>query len=108
MMPAVMCADGISRYALGPWQWYLSASYGDPEESARRLQEIPENLREAVLAHCRSQRVLHWVNEVLSCDALLARRAMIQACPEDLRPAVQDQVQVLFTLRQRKRQTTQG
>ena len=104
MSTPVLCADGVTRFALGQWQAYLSAADGDREETGRRLLEVPRELREAVANHCTSVRVSHWVREVIACESLAARRAMIQACPEGIRPAVQDQVQVLFSLREAKRQ----
>lgn len=100
--PVIRCADGVLRSSLGQWQGYLSAAAGDPDESTRRLAEVPPKLRPLVEAHLRSTRVLHWVHEVLLCQDLDGRRAMLQQCPPALRDDVRDQVAVLFGLRRTK------
>lgn len=102
MMTPLRCADGVVRSTLGQWQGYLSAAAGDPDEAARRLEEVPPDIRPLVDEHWRSTRVVHWVYEVLLCPTLHSRRAMLQQCPPELRDDVRDQVAVLFDLRRRK------
>jgi hypothetical protein len=98
-VPAILCADGVVRALLGQWQGYLDAVARDPDESARRLKEVPAALRPAAQTHLRATLVRQWVQEVLQFHALDDRRAVIARCPSDLRDDVRDQVAVLFQLR---------
>lgn len=100
--PEIRCADGVLRSSLGQWQGYLSAAAGDADEEHRRLAEVPPALRTIAEAHLRSTSVRHWVFEIMGCLLLDERRAMLRACPEDLRDDVRDQVAMLYALRRSK------
>lgn len=105
--PEIRCADGVLRSSLGQWQGYLSAAAGDADEAQRRLAEVPPALRRLAEVHLRSTTVRHWVSEVMGCLLLDERRAMLRACPADLRDDVRDQVAILFDLRRTKARAAQ-
>ena len=102
------CADGVVRVFRGQWNGYLSEVAGDPDEGARRLAEAPEDLLGGLAQHWRSVQVRHWVDAVMHCESVQARRAMIATAPGDLQQDIKGQVAMLFASRTADRRPSGG